>query len=408
MESTLLTTRGGPGGALKPSRRQLAWTLFTVGATAYGGPAIVAQIRTAVVLQRRWLTEDEFRETLAFCQMLPGPIAVQTAAHVGWRLYGGLGATIALVAYVVPAFALMLGLSAAYFRFGSLPLVTAAFRGLGAVIVAIVVTSIMSLAQPTVRDLRGLAITAVAAWAFLAGANTLLVLALAALAGVALFARDAAEDGPTPALAGRGGLLPAPHRTLLASGAVCLVAAAAVPIARLLSPVLPALAVTMAKVDLLAFGGGYTAIALMFKEVVTDPGHAWLTARQFIDGLALGQITPGPVIITATFIGFRVAGVVGALVATVYVFLPTGVLLTLLAPHFARLRRLAVVQRAVRGLLAAFVAMLLFVLAKVAESAFADIRTLPLALIGLVALQRRVPMILVIIAAVAVAVLLLR
>jgi chromate transporter len=392
---------------VRPRRRDLAWTLFTVGATAYGGPAIVAQIREAVVLRRRWVTEDEFQETLAFCQMLPGPVAVQTAAHVGWRMYGGLGALIALVAYVLPAFVLMVALSAAYFLYGALPLVAAAFRGLGAVIVAIVVQSILALAQPTVRDLRGLALTALAAWGFFAGLATLPVLAAAGAAGALLFVRDE-EASSSVADATARHEPPSPVRSGLTLAIVAAVALCLLPALGLLSPALPALGATMAKIDLLAFGGGYTAIALMFREVVGTPGHAWLTARQFIDGLALGQITPGPVIITATFIGYRVAGVLGALVGTLYVFLPTGLLLTLLAPHFARLRRLAIVRRVVRGLLAAFVAMLLFVLAKVAASAFVDLRTVPLAAASFVALRRRAPAIVVIVAALAVALLVLR
>ncbi len=365
----------------------------------------MAQIRQAVVERRGWLDEEEFSETLAFCQTLPGPVAVQTAAHVGWRLYGGPGVAIALVAYVLPAFLLMTGLSAAYFRWGQLAAVETAFRGLGAVIVAVVAQSVLALTRPAVRDLRGLAITAAAAAAFFAGSDTILVLALAALAGELLFLRDrppATAGAPRPA-----GAAPPYRRTLAAVAVVGVLAAAALPLTALLSPPLPALGATMARIDLLAFGGGYTAVALMYREVVTSPAHAWLTPQEFIDGLAMGQITPGPVIITATFIGYRVAGITGAVVASVFVFLPSALLLTLLAPHFARFRDAPAVRNAVRGLLAAFVAMLLFVLDKVAVSAFADLRAIPLALAAFIALQRRVPTVVVILAAVAVALLLL-
>jgi chromate transporter len=388
---------------MKPRRRDLARTFFTVGATAYGGPAIVAQIRKAIVLDKRWVSEADFQDTLAFCQTLPGPVAVQTAAHLGWRLYGGLGVFIALVSYVSPAFLLMLGLSAAYFRYGQMAVVATAFAGLGAVIVAIVAQSILSLAQPTVRDVRGLFITAFAAWGFFTSRDTLLVLALAAVAGLVLFSRGRDADRETEAPGAARTVLPPYRRTVLTVAVVAASGLAFVPLSGLLSRELPSLAATMTKINLLAFGGGYTAIALMFREVVASTGHAWLTSKQFIDGLALGQITPGPVIITGTFIGYRVGGVAGAVVASLFVFLPSSLLLVLLAPHFARFREATLVKSAVRGLLAAFVAMLLYVLARVAESAFADLRTVPIALAAFIALERRAPMVVVIVAAIVVA-----
>jgi len=167
--------------------------------------------------------------------------------------------------------------------------------------------------------------------------------------------------------------------------------------------VFPALGATMAKINLLAFGGGYTAIALMFHEVVNNTAHAWLTSKEFIDGLALGQITPGPVIITATFIGYRVGGLAGAIFATVCIFLPSSLLLVLIAPHFARVRHLAAVQSAVSGLLAAFIAMLLYVLAAVAKSAFIGPWDVALAAAAFAALRLRVNVVWVVLGATAVA-----
>ena len=168
---------GGLGAAMGRdalTRGDMARTFFWIGLTSYGGPAIVAQIRQATVLRKEWLTEDEFAESLAFCQTLPGPIAVQTAAHIGWRLFGGAGACIALTCYIFPAFLLMVGLSAAYFRFGNLPLVAAVFRGLGAVVAGIVADSTLAMARPSLKDWRGVWIAAAAAAGFFAGFNSLL------------------------------------------------------------------------------------------------------------------------------------------------------------------------------------------------------------------------------------------
>jgi chromate transporter len=390
------------------SRGQLAKTFLRIGATSYGGPAIVAQIREVTVLQKHWLTEDEFRESLAFAQTLPGPIAVATAAHIGWRLHGGVGTFVAMVSYISPAFLLMLGLSAGYFHFEGMPFVTTAFRGLGAAVVAIVVQSIVSMAQPALRNWQGLAIAAVSAVGFFGGADSLLVLLAAAIAGVLVGLAWPGAPGPTaeplPPTNGASSY----RRTVLATTAVALVFVVALSASRLISPRFPTLGVMMAKINLVAFGGGYTAIALMFHDVVHNPATAWLTSKEFIDGLALGQITPGPVSITATFIGYRVGGVLGATFATVCIFLPSSLLLVLLAPHFARLRHIAVVQDAVSGLLAAFIAMLLHVLAEVAKSAFLGPWDVALAVAAIVALRLRVNVVWVVLAAIVLSLLVVR
>ena len=391
---------------------RLAGTFFRIGATSYGGPAIVARIREVVVLDKGWVSEGEFGESFAFAQMLPGPVAVMTAAHVGWRLHGGKGTAVTTAAYVAPSFVLMLALSAAYFRFAGLPLVARAFRGVGAAVVAIVAQSILAMVRPAVRNWQGLVIAAGAAAGLFAGAGALLVLAAAALAGVlmgrvwpASGERTSAPDPPaTGPVAADGGY----RRTLLVTAGVALGFAALLPVSRLLSPVFPVLGVTMAKINLLAFGGGYTAVALMFQDVVRSSAHPWLTSKEFIDGLALGQITPGPVIITATFIGYRVGGLAGAVFATVFVFLPSPLLLVLIAPHFARVRHLAGVRDAVSGLLAAFIAMLLYVLAAVAKSSFVGPWDVALAAAAFAALRLRVDAVWVVLGATALALALVR
>jgi chromate transporter len=279
-------------------------------------------------------------------------------------------------------------------------------------VVAIVVQSILAMARPAIKSWPGLVITAGAAAAFFAAANTLLVLAAAALAGVLVgLVRPSNGDGaaaPDP---------PAPRgvatdrryrRTALVTAGVALASAAALAASRLVSPVFPVLGMTMAKINLLAFGGGYTAVALMFQDVVRSAAHPWLTSKEFIDGLALGQITPGPVIITATFIGYRVGGLAGAFVATVFVFLPSSLLLVLIAPHFARVRHLGAVQDAVSGLLAAFVAMLLSVLAAVAKASLIGPWEVVLAAAALAALRLRVNAVWVVLGATALSLALVR
>jgi chromate transporter len=336
--------------------------------------------------------------------MLPGALAIQTAAHVGWRLHGAHGAFIALAAYTLPAFALILGLSVAYFHFGDLPAVAAVFKALATVIVAIVVDSILAMAKPALRDLWGVALAALAAVGFFSGARALAVLAAAALAGIVLRLgrHGPVTDAPVP---------PHGHQrrvTYTAVGAAALLLTLLVLGSGRLNRELPALGATMTKINLLSFGGGYTAVALMYQETVRHPERHWLSAKEFVDGLALSQVTPGPVIVTGTFIGYRVGRLPGALLATTCLLLPSALLLVLLAPHFAALRKLEVVQSAVRGLLAAFVAMLLHVLAEVAKAAFIAPWTVVASLAAIAALRARVPMVWLLLAAVAAGLLFLR
>ena len=379
------------------SRRAMVWAFFRLGLTAYGGPAIVAQIRQLAVLKKKWLTEEEFQGSLAFCQTLPGPIAVQTAAHIGWRLYGGLGAALVEVFYILPTFLLMLGLSAAYFRYEQLPLVGAIFKGLGAVVVGIVADSILSMTPSALKDWRGLLIAGAAAAGFFTHVNVLIVLSGAAAVGLLLT--------PAPVVAKSSQALvdvklngpPFRWKATAFLVGLALLFVAFVTLARFASPIYPVLGAVMAKINLLSFGGGYTAVALMYDQVVTS--HSWLSAKEFIDGLALGQITPGPVTITATFIGYHLGGLVGAVFATLCVYIPSALLLLLLAPQFARIRKFTAVQRAVKGLLAAFIAMLFFVLWQVASASLQDLPTVAMALIAFAALRLKVDPVWIILAA---------
>jgi chromate transporter len=248
--------------------------------------------------------------------------------------------------------------------------------------------SILSMARPALKDWRGVLLAAVAAAALLLGAGALLVLLGSALAATLLMWGLKPPEGKEPR-GGEAASLSQRWKTIATILLVAMIFAGAVALSGAWNPVLPPLALTMAKVDMLAFGGGYTAIALMHDQVVKV--HPWLTSQEFLDGLALGQITPGPVMITATFVGYKVAGIAGALAATAGIFLPSWLLLALLAPQFQRMRSLVLVHRMVRGLLAAFVAMLVYVLWQVAQAAVGDWRGWLLTAAALAALRAKIP-----------------
>jgi len=372
------------GVAAKPSFPRFLLSLLKVGLTAYGGPAIVAALRQELVLKQKWVSEEEFAESLAFAQLVPGPVVPATAAHAAQRLFGPPAAFAAALVYAFPAFALMLALSMAYFRWGRLPAVEAAFAGLGPVIVGIVAASTLSLAQPALRDLRGFVLAACLGPLFAAGWNPLLVVLRGALVGLGALRGDATspEEGQRP----RGG-----RRQGLAWGtALALLLSLFLWALLHVHPLLGRLALEVAKISLLAFGGGYTAVALMYHAFVeTHP--PLLEPKVFVDGLALGQLTPGPVVITSTFLGYKVAGLAGALVAALYTFLPPSVLVAVLAPQVARLRQSPYFRGAVRGASAAFVALLLQVLALVSKGTLTSPWAAPAALAAFLALRAKVP-----------------
>lgn len=171
-----------------------------LGATAYGGPAMMAYLKSDLVGKRRWLSEEEFKEGMALCQVIPGATMVQMCTYTGYRLRGIQGALAAALGFVLPAFLLMTGLSAAYFTFGELALVKALFRGLGAIVVAIVLNACLSLTRTTVHGWRGALLAALAFAALALGVNLVLVLAGAALLALVLF-----QTEPMPSPAGKGG-----------------------------------------------------------------------------------------------------------------------------------------------------------------------------------------------------------
>jgi len=183
------------------SLQKLFLAFLRLGATAYGGPAMMAYLRQECVGRRQWLTEQEFKEGMALCHTIPGATMVQMATYVGYRLHRLPGALAAAVGFVLPAFLLMTGLSAAYFALGDLPVVRALFQGLAAIVVAIILNACVSLTRTAVHGWPGLLLVALAFTALALRVNLLLVLLGAALLALALFRN---ESVPAPASAGKG------------------------------------------------------------------------------------------------------------------------------------------------------------------------------------------------------------
>ena len=299
-----------------------------LGCIGFGGPlAHVALLQQEIVQKRKWITADQFLEGFTISQAFPGPFSTQVAIYIGYRVHKIRGALIAGWAFILPAFLLMLALTWIYFRFGMVPAIQGVFYGMTPAVLAMIVLSGYSLSK-TAANNRILGIVAVAsaiAVGFLE-INIILLFALAGLATLALY-------GPRST----------PPSTSLA---------ALVPF-----PLLAQLAWYFLKVGSLIFGGGMVIVPLLEQEVVNH--LRWLTHREFLDGLALGQATPGPVVITAAFIGYKVAGFLGALVATVAIFLPSFVFVFIGSAFMKRFERSPRTQAAIKGINAAAVGAIL-------------------------------------------------
>lgn len=343
---------------LRPSMPQVFWAFLRLGLTAFGGPAMVSYIGEMAIAKKRWLTRPSFKEGVAVAQTIPGATAMQVAAYVGLRARGVAGAAAAYIGFGLPAFVFMVILSIAYTATHKSPVSLAIFLGLQVIVVAIVARATVSFGRTTVKGWED-ALVALAAAAYLScGGNPMVGIAAGAGAGLLLYrrGRPGGMDSPT----GRSALRSTTRPVLL----IALVALVGLIALLLTHRRLFDLSALMLRVDALAFGGGFASVPVMLHEVV-GVNH-WMSTRAFMDGIAMGQVTPGPIVITATFVGYQVAGLVGATLATVAVFLPSFLILAFVVPHFDRMKANPHFRRAMRGILASFVGLLLAVTIKFA------------------------------------------
>ncbi|MBM4081933.1 MAG: chromate efflux transporter, partial [Planctomycetes bacterium] len=290
----------------------------------------------------------------------------------------------------LPAFLLMLALSALYDHVRDLPRSVSLFRGLQVVVVAIVANATVTFGRTSLMAWQDVLLTFIAALLLGRGTSPILAICACAVLSVALFRREAASAAHTPDRPNAHTPLLWPALALSVLAALSLLALFAV------DRKLFDLAALMMKVDLFAFGGGFASLPLMLHEVVEVRG--WLDPKTFMDGIALGQATPGPIVITATFVGYRVHSLAGATVATVGVFFPSFVLVLVTVPYFDRLQRSPLFQKAVRGALTSFVGLLLVVTLRFAHAAPWSPISIPLAALALLALQLKVDILWVVLA----------
>lgn len=338
--------------------QELAGLFLKLGLIGFGGPqAHIAMINDEAVDRRGWLSTDEFSDGLAVCEMLPGPASTQMGIYTGYVYGGWLGALVAGLSFIAPAFLIVVGLSWVYFRFQQLPQLQALFFGLSPVMIAIILGFCYKLGRKSIRGWVGLAIATIAfGLSGFSNLSTPILFLLAGLVGMALY-------GPT-----RFRLHSFMPLGLLAMAQPDFwgqerVAAYGWP-----------LFTFFLKVGTLIFGGGLVIIPLLEFEVVERLG--WLSTADFINGVAIGQLSPGPVVLTAAFVGYKMAGFLGALIAAVGIFTPSFLFIMLAAPLLVRLRKNAWVQAFLKGIKPAVVGAIMAAAIPLGQTSF--IRETPL------------------------------
>jgi chromate transporter len=354
--------------------------MLKLGTIAFGGPAVhVAMLREETVRRRRWLPDGEFLDLFGAVSVLPGPSSTQLAIVLARRRAGWPGLVLGGVCFVLPAMVIVLALAWAYVRYGSTPTGGGVLYGVGPVVIAVVAVAVWELAgaalarhrergRAAVAGLAGVGVAALAG--YLADVNVLVILAAAGLV-VALAAN-------------RRRLRPAagPLLHVLPAGLL----ATATQARRPPGPSLTAVAAEFLKLGVVVFGSGYVLLAFLRRDLVT--GLGWLSARQVLDAVVAGQVTPGPLFTTATFLGYLLGGLPGAMVATAAIFLPSFVLVAALEPLIVRVRRSPWAGAALDGVTVAALGLMAGVAIDLGRTAITDALTAAIAVATLLVLLR--------------------
>jgi len=340
--------------------REIAVGFLEIGATAYGGPAIMGVMQQEFQEKRQWTSKPRFLEGMALVNVLPGATATQLGIFLGYVRGGWWGGLLAGLCFAAPAFVVMLALTVAYGAFGVSPIVRGALYGLGPVVLAIFFAALFRLGKTALRSrTQGLLAVGAALAALLSPLGAAAILMAAGGVGLLLFYSKRVGAIVLVVLTLALALLPLVAWSPLAA-----------PAAVTQAPSLGRVAALFATIGAFTFGGGLTMIALM-EEHVVDRLH-WLTPREFVDGLALGQLTPGPVLMVAAYVGYKTLGVGGALVAAAASFLPSFVLMLALLPVFDRIRNLAWAKAVMQGIVPGVIGVMAVALVRMAPHAAPD------------------------------------
>ena len=351
---------------------QLVKYMLRLGTTGFGGPvALVGYMYRDLVERRHWISEDDYREGLALAQLAPGPLAAQLAIYLGYVHYRLIGATLAGIAFVLPSFAIVVGLGWAYLRYGGLPWMQAVFYGVGAAVIGIIALSAKKLTAKNLgKDKLLGAIYLVLAAVTIISESEIAWLFIAA--GVLVWLLRAPPHWLKRSELQGVGLVSLPAVSNVAAGVDL--------------TLLTQIGLFFGKAGAFVFGSGLAIVPFLYGGVVTE--HHWLTDKQFVDAVAVAMITPGPVVITVGFIGYLIAGFAGAVTASLATFIPCYLFTVLPAPYFKKYGRLPGVLAFVDGITAAAIGAISGSVIVIARRSIVDLPTVMIALLAVALLWR--------------------
>ena len=333
-----------------PSLWLLFWTFLKIGSTAFGGfMALISVVQNYLVDREKLLTDEDMLDGISLATILPGPVAVNVVAYAGYKIRGIPGAAICAIAVILPSFFLILFLSYAYFTWGDMPAVSSVFKGVLPAVAAIIAATAIKMGQKALTGVSevGIAIIAILVLVLIGGFySTLAIILGAGLIGWGRFNNNETSDEIVNISADPGKQKKQSKNLLVLAGASSL----AIIVLLMNSQTLIAgkLLATFAGMSVLLFGGGFVFIPLMQESVVET--YKWVTHQEFIDAIAMGQITPGPILISATFIGYKVAGVFGATMATIGIFTPPIMIMMICTHYLQRLKKSQNLKSILKGI----------------------------------------------------------
>lgn len=371
------TEAGSTASRSAPSLRELAAFFLRLGTISFGGPAAhIAIMEDELVRRRGWLSREKFLDLLGASNLIPGPSSSELAIHIGYLTAGFPGLLLAGVCFILPASCMVAALAWLYLRFGRLPATAAVLYGIKPVVIAVVLQALWSLGRTAIKSFPLAIVALIAIVTGVMGLHPLLLLLLAGIFAVIVqqFRRGPVENRAMSWIWLSGIRWP---------GVKAMIGAAAATIAPF---GLGSLFLVFLKIGAVIFGSGYVLLAFLRADLVLHRG--WLTDAQLLDSIAVGQITPGPVFTTATFIGYLLGGLPGAVVATAGIFLPGFLLVAASGPLIPRIRKSKVAGAFLDGVNAGSLALMAVVAWQLGRTSIVDWWTAALAAISVVALFR--------------------
>ncbi len=345
----------------RPTPLNCFLAFLRLGITAFGGPAMIKYIKELVCKKYNWVKDEDFDHGVALVQTIPGATAMQAAAYAGLKAGGGLCALSSYTGFSIPAFFLILILTTAYKYALDISYISACFNGLKVVVVAIVANATISFGKKLVKSWKDLILVLFSAFFLFKKQNPVIIILICAILGLFFYKNITSPLKSSSKIGIKEIIKDSKVKSLLKFTCwLFMVVLLILVFLYFFDTNLFKLCLIMMKVDFFAYGGGYASLPLMFHEIVDKRGL--LDAKVFMDGIALGQITPGPIVITAAFVGFLLYGFLGAVFSTWAIFTPSFFILLITTPFFEHFKEQTMFKRAIRGILSSFVGLLLAVL----------------------------------------------